>query len=129
MAPGCRPGLDTPPENVRIQVHFDAGTQTSRYGEAPNPFPTYTGEDAYAERYIIRVPGLARGGEAIDEMITVCDRSTTVPPSSSPSVCQFSDSAAFSFPGTVGWKTGFRSRMAKISIRGSDLFDRGIEPH
>ena len=65
-----------------INVHFDLG----------NTFPA--GE---ADPYIVR-GGLARGGESMDETITVCTRG----PSDPPWVCQFSN------PGTVGWKTGFR---------------------
>ena len=68
----------------RINVHFDVG---SAY-----PFSD-------AEPYIIRGPGLARGGEAINEAMTQCTRLATDPPW----VCQFSD-----YPGTVGWKSGFR---------------------
>jgi VCBS repeat-containing protein len=52
-----------------------------------------------ADEYIIRGAGLARGGEAINELATVCTRGATDPPT----VCQFSD-----YPGTVGWKTGFQ---------------------
>lgn len=74
-----------------IKVHIDLG-------------PDYdVGTELGAEEYLIRdtVPGegLARGGEAIDESLTVCE-----PPAGSPPwVCQFSD-----YPGTVGWKTGLR---------------------
>ena len=67
-----------------IYLHVDAGES----------YPT--GE---ADPYIIRGAGLARGGEAIDELVTSCPRGPTDPPW----VCQFSD-----YPGTVGWKTGFR---------------------
>ena len=66
-----------------INVHFDVGGGYSA-GEA--------------SAYVIPA-GLARGGEAIDEQATVC-------PSGGPDqpwVCQFSE-----YPGTVGWKTGFR---------------------
>ncbi|MCU0250441.1 MAG: hypothetical protein MUE61_09545 [Vicinamibacterales bacterium] len=66
-----------------INVHFDVGGGYSA-GEA--------------SAYVIPA-GLARGGEAIDETATVC------PPGGpdQPWVCQFSE-----YPGTVGWKTGFR---------------------
>jgi hypothetical protein len=67
-----------------IAVHFDVGSA----------YPA--GE---ADPYIIRGEGLARGGEAIDESVTVCDPQ----PGDAPWVCQFSK-----YPGTVGWKTGFR---------------------
>ncbi len=69
----------------RINVHFDVGD-------------SYPPGDA--DPYIIpRGAGLARGGEAIDEAATVCSRGAT----DKPWVCQFSD-----YPGTVGWKSGFR---------------------
>jgi hypothetical protein len=63
-----------------IKVHFDVGNNHQ------------TGEP-----YIIPA-SLARGGEAIDERTTVCS-----PRPEDPSVCQFS-----AYPGTVGWKSGFR---------------------
>ena len=67
-----------------IRVHFDVGD-------------TYPSGDA--DPYVIRGAGLARGGEAINESVTVCTRGATNPPW----VCQFS-----AYPGTVGWKSGFR---------------------
>ncbi|MFO7695150.1 MAG: Ig-like domain-containing protein, partial [Vicinamibacterales bacterium] len=75
-----------------IRVHFDVG----------NAYPS--GE---ADPYIIRGPGLARGGEAIDEMITVCAPGATDPPW----VCQFS-----TYPGTVGWKSGFRFLRDEVLV-------------
>ena len=63
-----------------INVHFDVG---HTYQDSPYVLPA----------------SLARGGESIDEMATVCTRG----PSDPPYVCQFS-----TFPGTVGWKTGFQ---------------------
>jgi hypothetical protein len=68
----------------RINVHFDVG-ETYPPGEA--------------DPYIIRGAGLARGGEAVNELETVCTRA----PGDPPDVCQFSG-----YPGTVGWKTGFQ---------------------
>ena len=68
-----------------IAVHFDAGDSYD---------PTLS-----ADPYIIRGTGLARGGESIDEMRTVCARAAGDPPW----MCQFSGN-----PGTLGWKTGFR---------------------
>jgi len=67
-----------------IRVHFDVG------GSYPS---------GDADPYVIRGDGLARGGEAIDESITVCTRL----PGDPPWVCQFSG-----YPGTVGWKSGYR---------------------
>jgi hypothetical protein len=55
-----------------------------------------------ANTYIIRdTPGkdLARGGEAIDELATT----SCIPDPEAPWVCQF-----YAYPGTVGWKSGFR---------------------
>jgi VCBS repeat-containing protein len=68
----------------RINVHFDVGAD----------YPS--GE---ADPYIIRGAGLARGGEGVDERVTLCTRGETDPPW----VCQYSE-----WPGTIGWKTGFR---------------------
>ena len=67
----------------RINVHFDVG----------DGYPS-----GDANPYIIRGAGLARGGEAISESDTVC-----APDPEYPWVCQFSE-----YPGTVGWKTGFK---------------------
>ena len=74
-----------------IAVHFDLG----------NGYPAGDPLDPKknADEYIIRGAGLARGGEQIAETATVCQRG----PTDAPWVCQFSE-----FPGTVGWKTGFR---------------------
>ena len=84
------------PEGSRIKVHFDVGDP-----EEYHSLPGYSSSEA--DLYIIGTgttdDGLARGGEAIDEMDTVC------PPGGQeqPWVCQFSE-----YPGTVGWKTGFK---------------------
>ena len=75
-----------------ISVHFDVGDD-------------YPAGDA--DPYIIRGAGLARGGEAIDESVTVCAPGATDPPW----VCQFSD-----YPGTVGWKSGFRFLRDEVSL-------------
>ena len=71
-----------PDASTGINVHFDVGINY----QSP------------LESHIIPA-SLARGGESIDEHLTVCNRSATDPPW----VCQFS-----AYPGTVGWKTGFR---------------------
>jgi hypothetical protein len=71
-----------------IKIHFDVG----------DDYPM-----GVADNYIIRDAmgiDLSRGGEAYDEMITVCQRG----PDDPPGVCQFSE-----YPGTVGWKSGFRA--------------------
>ena len=88
-----------------IQVHFDVG----------NSYPTYSGADAYAERYIIRntasALGLARGGETLTENACVAD-------TQSPArwVCQFPD-----YPGTVTWKRGL------LALRSAIVHDDGTE--
>lgn len=68
----------------RVNAHFDVG------GAYPS---------GVADPYVIRGAGLARGGEAIDEAVTVCSPTPGAPPWE----CQFN-----AWPGTVGWKTGFR---------------------
>ncbi len=68
-----------------IDVHIDLG-DVSR-------FPSGVGDP-----YLIRGTD-ARGGEAIDESVTQCTRPANAPPW----ICQFS-----AYPGTVGWKSGFR---------------------
>jgi hypothetical protein len=73
-----------------VRFHVDVGN-TYPLGDPLDPTKN-------ADAYIIRGAGLARGGEAIDETVTTQCVSTGLP-----SDCQFSD-----FPGTVGWKTGFR---------------------
>ncbi len=73
-----------------IKVHFDVGNGYAP-GDESNPAKN-------AEAYLIRGSGLARGGEAIDEMT-----STLCAETGAPWDCQFK-----AYPGTVGWKTGFR---------------------
>ncbi len=79
-----------------IAVHFDVGAAYD------------VGAESGAEPYIIRntVPGLARGGDAIDEAVTVC----TPPAGAPPWVCQFSH-----YPGTIGWKSGLRALRDSLS--------------
>ncbi len=71
-----------------IRVHFDVGNNY-QFGEV-------------SSNYIVPM-GLAQGGDAMNEMDTVCVRDETANPPDAPWVCQFSD-----YPGTVGWKSGFR---------------------
>jgi hypothetical protein len=94
---GCQASITTP--SNRILVHFDVG----------NDYPTYSGADAYAERYIIRntTSGLARGGESLTERECVSD--TQSPPRW---ICQFPG-----YPGTVTWKRGF------LALRGAFVHD------
>ncbi len=87
----------------RINVHFDLG----------DSYPP--GE---ADQYIIRGAGLARGGEAINELSTVCTPGAGDPPD----VCQFSG-----FPGTVGWKTGFQFLRDAV-LSGPPLLPNGDDP-
>jgi len=72
-----------------VNVHIDLG-QTYGVGSVAEP---------YLVRDTVPGEGLARGGEAIDESLTVCN----APAGSPPWACQFS-----AYPGTVGWKTGLR---------------------
>jgi hypothetical protein len=83
-----------------INVHFDVGNNYQSGEAGPYVIPS-----AWA---------WARGGEAYDEMITVCTRGAGDPPW----VCQFGgDPSAtppalpeqFAYPGTVGWKSAFRT--------------------
>ena len=76
--------VSNPDGRPGIALHVDAG----------NSYPT-----SDADPYVIRGTELAKGGEAINELATVCSRA----PNDPPWVCQFSG-----YPGTVGWKTGFR---------------------
>src|SRR5688572_13087985 len=74
-----------------IQIHFDMG-DAYPLGDALDPSKN-------AEIYLVpRGTGFARGGEAIDELT-----SSLCTSSGAPWDCQFED-----YPGTVGWKTGFR---------------------
>jgi hypothetical protein len=78
-----------------IKVHFDVGNRyqdLNNGGPPPHVIPAH----------------LARGGEEIDEMVTVCPRDPL-----DPSVCQFAD-----YPGTVGWKSGFRLLRDQILAGG-----------
>ncbi len=82
------------PTGQAINVHFDVGD-------------TYIDPTGEASDYVIRGTGLARGGEAIDEAVTVC----TPGPNASPWDCQFS-----AYPGTVGWKSGFRFLRDEVVV-------------
>ena len=79
-----------------INVHFDVG----------NAYPSGDA-DSYIIRDQVQGQGLARGGEAIDEMDTVCLPGGL----DQPWVCQFSE-----YPGTVGWKTGFKFLRDQVLI-------------
>ena len=83
-APVVNPDLTT-----GIRVHFDVGDNH---------------QNSEASPYIIAAD-LARGGEYLDEMRTVCTRDPL-----DPRICQFSGfpDPKTGHPGTVGWKTGFR---------------------
>ncbi len=98
--------VSNPDSSPGINVHFDVG----------NSYPP--GE---ADPYIIRdtSPGLARGGEAIDETVTVCARG----PEDPPWVCQFS-----AYPGTVGWKTGFKFLRDQLLNTPPPLTPEGDDP-
>ena len=87
-----------------ISVHFDVGDP-----EVYHRIPGYSSDEA--DDYIIGTSptdaGLARGGDAIAETITQCTRGDGDPPW----VCQFSE-----YPGTVGWKTGFRFLRDEVLV-------------
>ena len=75
-APVANPGSSN-----GINVHFDVG---DNHQGVPGVIPS----------------ALARGGEFLDEMVTVCQRA----PDDPPYVCQFS-----AYPGTVAWKSSYRA--------------------
>ena len=95
---GCTAaGLGTPNPNG-VHVHIDAG----------DSYPLYSGNDSYAERYMIRGSSLARGGEEIAERF--CVGTSTQP-------CRFP-----AYPGTIGWKIGFQLlRDAPVQSNGAEF--------
>ena len=99
----------------RIHVHFDVG----------DAYPVYSDDDAYAERYILR-GDLARGGEAIDETVTVCPRVPMVDPPEGavpglldPWVCQFSE--YLSCPEIFNTKIHGRAKLIRNPIYGASF--------
>jgi hypothetical protein len=93
-----------------INVHFDVGdnyqpTSIPSAVSCANP-ETWTFDCA------IVPASVARGGEAIDELFTICDPALLA--TVAPWVCQFSDhlmpdgQRTGGYPGTVGWKSGYR---------------------
>jgi hypothetical protein len=86
-----------------IALHVDVG---NNYQDAPSGDPVH----------IINVAQGARGGESWNETLTISDGlgGPCVPDLDRPWVCQFND-----YPGTVGWKSGFRI------IKDSPLFATG----
>jgi hypothetical protein len=91
----------------RIKMHFDIGPW------AGTEYATYPGLSDYL------VPdAVARGGDAVDEYVTVC----TPEPGAPEWACQYSRSGnpadVTTVAGTVGWKTGFqmmRDQLFSIS--------------
>ncbi len=83
-----------------INVHFDVG---NNYQDSPYVIP--------ADR--------ARGGDAINELVTSCARGASDPPW----VCQFSG-----YPGTVGWKTGFKFLRDQLVNTPPPLNTDGSDP-
>jgi len=105
---GCDASALSSPNLNGVHVHFDVG----------NAYPTYTEDDAYAERYIIRdtTLDLARGGESILELSCV-----DIDPMAT---CRFPD-----YPGTVGWKIGLQLyRDAPVHANGAELLTTGPPP-
>lgn len=99
------PALPKPGAKASIRMHFDVGTDY--WSKWPTSVVTrYDKPVAQGgiREYLVPAgetdpPGLARGGDAIDETITVCQRE----PGDAPWVCQYQN-----YPGTIGWKTGFK---------------------
>jgi hypothetical protein len=110
-----------------INVHFDIGGHyqapdiDSATGSPYLALPTIgTCQSAWEWRCAIVPASLATGGEAVDEMLTVC-----APDASTPWVCQFS-----AYPGTVGWKTGFRFlRDERFDINRRHMFHYVLFAH
>ena len=110
-----------------IRAHFDIGGSY----QAPNidpatglPYPALpsipTCQSAWEWRCAIVPASVARGGESVDETVTVCP-----PDASKPWVCQFS-----TYPGTVGWKTGFRFiRDERFDNNRKDMFHYVLFAH
>src|SRR5438874_7741370 len=88
-----------------IRVHFDVGNW-------------YQPDASHALNPYIIPASLAKGGHSIDERVTVC----TPQPSDPPSVCQFS-----AYPGTVGWKTGFKFLRDQV-LSGPPVGPDGQDP-
>jgi hypothetical protein len=96
-----RAPVTNPDGYTGIRVHADLG----------DGYPTGVGDP-----FIIRdtpLEDLARGGEAIDELITT----SCVPDTNAPWVCQF-----YAYPGTVGWKSGFRFFRDELLNQPSSTF-------
>jgi hypothetical protein len=73
-----------------IKAHFDVGNRQAYHGLGPDY--AATGAGAGVDDYLLP-SDFARGGEAIDESVTACPAPD----------CQFPN-----YPGTVGWKVGFK---------------------
>lgn len=84
--------VGNPDGTTGVSIHFDLGADYPE-GDAYDPAKN-------AEEYLVRGHGLARGGESVHEAWSVCERGAEDPPW----VCQYQD-----YPGTIGWKTGFRT--------------------
>jgi Bacterial Ig domain len=76
-------------KNQGINVHFDVGSIAAYHGLGAGY--EATGEGSGVDEYLVSAG--ARGGEAINESVTNCPWPK----------CQFPD-----YPGTVGWKVGFK---------------------
>ena len=95
-----------PDQRPGISLHIDLGAS----------FPTGDGDP-----YLIRTG--ARGGEAFNESATQCTRASNAPPW----ICQFS-----AYPGTVGWKSGFRYlrdrplQLSDTACRNADMDESAL---
>ena len=85
--------------NAGIAVHFDVGP--GYFDSCSSASPDCANHYIIGQRVGDSTSNLVvRGGESVNEMATVTG---CVLDATKPWICQYSD-----FPGTVGWKTGFR---------------------
>jgi hypothetical protein len=104
--------VDNPDGGPGIKLHIDAGPG----------YPACTPEEIAADECYIVAAALARGGEPLDESVTTpaCTRDPAKDPVSK---CLFDD-----YPGTVGWKTGFRYIRDQLTGSPPELTPDGDDP-
>ncbi|HEY7534131.1 MAG TPA: hypothetical protein VH681_15275, partial [Nitrospiraceae bacterium] len=98
--------VSNPDGRTGINIHFDVG---NTYPSGADPF--------------IVPSNVARGGDVLNELDTVCQRG----PEDPPWICQFSG-----YPGTIGWKSGFRFfRDMPLNLTGEecDLAEQDGDPN
>ncbi|HTM32569.1 MAG TPA: hypothetical protein VL263_14760, partial [Vicinamibacterales bacterium] len=94
-----------------VAVHFDVGQDY--FDGACSSASTDCANHYIIGRRAGESTSLARGGESVDEMDTICKPGAQDPPWA----CQYSPHAGIAesgYPGTVGWKTGFRAVKDKV---------------